>query len=449
MKMRWVVVIILFGMLLILGLGAMAWGNQPRLSQVFPLPGATTVPSGSPVMLTFTRPVQPESVLDRLTIEPPQPGSLAWEGTTLTFTPDQPWPSGITITVRLEAGVRAVDWLSLPQLGGTTWAFSVETPLLAYLWPAEGPADLYALDPISGRVQRLTVDQDILDYSAASDGVTIYFSANRTDGSASLFRLDRLSGAVTPVLACPQARCQAVQVSPTGDYLAYEHQPKGEPTRVWLLPLAGGDPQPVGDESHRTRQPDWSPNGQLAFYDQTRQAFMLFDPTTGEGVVFPNQTGDLGDWLPDGRAYVSPEIIIVPGASAEALAFSHLLSYGRATGLTIDLTGANTTVEDAAPVFSLDGQWMAFARKYKDSAQWTLGRQLWVARADGSAARPLTDSPIYSHHSFAWRRDGQQIAFVRANQDAVTELPELWLINADGTRPLELVIGAFAPQWLP
>ena len=29
-------------------------------------------------------------------------------------------------------------------------------PRLVYLWPADGPADLYALDPASGEVQRLT-----------------------------------------------------------------------------------------------------------------------------------------------------------------------------------------------------------------------------------------------------------------------------------------------------
>jgi Tol biopolymer transport system component len=70
-------------------------------------------------------------------------------------------------------------------------------------------------------------------------------------------------------------------------------------------------------------------------------------------------------------------------------------------------------------------------------------------RSDGREARPLTQSGDYNHHDFAWSLDGQRLAFVRFNQTILTEPAELWLIDADGSQPIELVKGGYAPQWMP
>ena len=52
-------------------------------------------------------------------------------------------------------------------------------------------------------------------------------------------------------------------------------------------------------------------------------------------------------------------------------------------------------------------------------------------------------------YDFAWSLDGEQLAFVRFDVGAPTNPPELWLVNADGSEPLELVVGGYAPQWVP
>jgi Tol biopolymer transport system component len=113
-----------------------------------------------------------------------------------------------------------------------------------------------------------------------------------------------------------------------------------------------------------------------------------------------------------------------------------------------DLT-QDVALEDADPVYSPDGSHIAFARKYLDLARWTPGRQLWVIAADGTQARPLTDEPLYTHYDFAWSPDGEQIAYVRFHQTVLTLPPELWIIQTDGSDPLQLVIGGYAPQWAP
>jgi Tol biopolymer transport system component len=89
------------------------------------------------------------------------------------------------------------------------------------------------------------------------------------------------------------------------------------------------------------------------------------------------------------------------------------------------------------------------ARKYLDAARWTPGRQIWLMSPDGKEFQALTNAPYFNHSSFAWSPDGQQLAYLRFNQEKLTDPPELWLMNADGSQPIQLVIGGYAPQWIP
>jgi len=68
---------------------------------------------------------------------------------------------------------------------------------------------------------------------------------------------------------------------------------------------------------------------------------------------------------------------------------------------------------------------------------------------ENDEAFALTDEVDYQHTSFAWHPDGNQIAYVRYNQAALSEPPEVWLISADGENPLRLIINGFAPGWIP
>jgi Tol biopolymer transport system component len=106
-------------------------------------------------------------------------------------------------------------------------------------------------------------------------------------------------------------------------------------------------------------------------------------------------------------------------------------------------------VEDAEAVYSPDGGSIALARKFLDAAQWSLGRQLWIMNSDGSNAHPITNEADYNHYDLAWSRDGLRLAYVRFDESKPANPPELWMINVDGSNPLQLVIGGYSPVWIP
>jgi Tol biopolymer transport system component len=462
--------------LLLLSLvGVVAWAT-PRLVQVSPAAQAVDVPAGSVLELTFSRPMHADSVTERLSLEPAIPGSYAWEGNRLVFTPLRPWPAGATVQVKLRAGGRASRFPALPLLRGFETSFTIRQPRLAFLYPSDGPANIFTHNPLTGEINPLTnVFSGVLDFDISPDGAAIYYSAQNTQGGSDLFRLS-LSGEDAPqegtpaptfispesVLACPGAQCRAAAVSPEGDFLAFERTALPAAgvttlTQVWVLPLANPDRLFLaGSPGHQTLQPSWASNGRLAFYDTNEAAFIITQPGAGAGELarFPNQTGQPGDWQPGGAAYAAAEIFFLdPNTSGalinlERLADSHLLLYPLDGGETQDLTQLEG-IEDVAPEFSPDGDTLAFARKFLDVRQWTLGRQLWLLRLSDGEARQLTNEALYNHYDFAWSPSGDRLAYVRFNQDAPTEPPEVWTIDPVTGQATQIIIGGYAPGWMP
>ena len=460
MKARTVTALIACVLLILAGMVLYAWNSRPRLIEVNPPAGATNVPATSTIRLVFSRPMLTESVSTHLKIEPAIAGMFSWDNSILTFTPDQAWPGGQKIIVSLEAGSKAASWMAFP-MGGQSWSFNTSEAALAYLWPSNGPAEIYALDPVTGEIRPYTHGMKVIDFSASSDGMTMYFSASNSQDGADIYRIDRIeaersmNNSYQPkeLLNCGVAQCRSPVVSTDGHYLAYEYllpSLRGGlgPAQIWLLSLPELEATPLGQASHETIQPSWSPTGLLAYYDRTSNGYEVVNPHSQERVQLPNQTGQPGAWSPNGEYYLAPEISYHQEPGNYETGTSQLLRYDVRSNTTADMSMA-TDVEDVEASYSPGGGAIAFMRKFLDVARWSLGRQIWIMNADGSNPHPITDEADYNHYDLAWSRDGLMLAYVRFNQAKLSESPELWMVNTDGSNPVQLVIGGYSPLWIP
>ena len=437
-----------------------AWNSKPQLVEIYPQDGATNILATMPIRMVFSRSMQQEMVNEHIKIEPSVSGNFSWDDNSLTFTPNQPWPSGETISVTLEAGMRATSWLSFP-MDQNSWSFRTGSANLAYLWPADGKAELYALDPLSGNIHQYTSDMGVLDYSISSDGIEFYFSATNSKGGSSLYQINRTgegnsaqdADPAHELLDCGTAQCRSPVASDDDQYLAYEYvlpDVSGEdtPTQIWILNLSSLEAVPVGRDGHETVQPGWSTAGLLAYYDRTSSAYEVYNPQDQNRIQLHNQTGQPGAWSPDGRYYLAPEITYSDTAGGTETGASYLMRY-EVQDKTVENISGVELIEDVEPVYSPDGSLIALARKYLDAQKWTLGRQVWIMNADGTSAHPITDEADYNHYDIAWSRNGRWIAYVRFNQAVLANPPELWMVNADGSEPVQLVIGGYSPIWIP
>jgi len=477
-------VILLSGILLTLVIGLVFWWETPRLVAVSPSEGATGVPAATSLRLTFSHSMQTATLTGRLSTDPASQGNYRWEGSTLVYTPSQTWPAGATVKVKLESGGIGAGLLSLALQQGKTWSFTIGEPRLAYLYPANAAANIYLISGSASEGVPLTAyPGGVSDFQVATNSSVIYYSTRDTGGGSTIYRLELgkvgsgtpqagkiQAGKPEPLFSCPQEVCEAVAVSPDGKYMAFERTAlpgtngPGYP-QVWILSLgadnspgaaipAPGQPRLATPDQplDQTVQPSWSSAGLLSIYDTNAAAFIFIDPAGGERARFTNQTGQSGAWNPNGKEYVAPEITF-PEVSAtltglQPLASSDLISFNWQTMQTQNLTAGEDT-EDAEPAFSPNGQILAFARKYLDAQHWTPGRQLWLRRMDTGEEQQLTNDPVYNHADFAWSAVGDQLAFVRFNQTAQTEPPEVWLINPSTGQSNRLIVGGYNPQWIP
>jgi Tol biopolymer transport system component len=475
MKRKWMFISLV--VILVVAVAAVYWFGSPYLQSYAPQNSALDVPASVVLRLTFSRRMLAESVKNRLSIKPDVPGSLTWEGRTLLFTPESSWPAGSDVQVKLAKGARASGWLSLPMREEINWTFTVRQPRLLYLYPSNAASNIYLYDPRTQESKPLTdILGGVYEYDVTADGTAIYYSTQNNLNGSDIYRLELGEGLSNPqaalMLACQQSQCRAPRVAPQEDFLAYERtSPAGDDQpdypQVWIAGLSksttspgqatitpGTNPRLAGDRLHQTIQPDWSQNGILSFYDTNQKAFVLLDPRSGKGTSLPNQTGAPGSWDGSGKVYVTPEIYFNQDGNPQTsqdlapVATSHLLGYNVEDGTIQDLTQAED-LEDASPAFSPDGRLLAFARKYLDLTHWTPGRQLWIMRADGTESRQLTNAPEYNHFDFAWNPTGSQLAFVRFDQTAPTNVPTIWLYDLDKNYETEIIPGGYSPHWMP
>jgi Tol biopolymer transport system component len=460
MKTRIIIAVITLVLLVLVGMVALAWLMRPRLMDVHPTAGAEAVPVTAQISLEFSRPMNEESVVKHLKIEPAIEGEYSWDQNMLLFIPKQSWPSGQMIKVNLEEGARAQSWLAFP-MKAESWSFITRQAYLAYLWPSDGPADIYALNPTSGEIHQFTHRMGVLEFTSSNDGITLFFSASNSQGGSDLYQLDMIEEtnstddtyAPTKLLHCGAAQCRAPAISYEGLTLAYEYllpDPKGGlgSAQIHLLNLMDKAIKPIGQATHETVQPGWSSKGWLAYYDRTSQAYEVVDPELQNRIQLINQTGQPGNWSFDGQFYLAPEIMYYPSSGDTETGISHLLQYSLAEEKSGDLSKEDN-VEDVEGTYSPNGLLIAFSRKYLDMERWTFGRQLWIMNPDGTNAHAITDEPYYNHFDLAWSWDSQMLAYVRFNEAQLFEPPELWMINADGSHPIQLIIGGYAPLWIP
>ncbi|HSB91123.1 MAG TPA: Ig-like domain-containing protein [Anaerolineales bacterium] len=440
--------------------------SAPRLVAIAPADSSESVSSKAPLRITFSRPMDRASVESGLAIDPRPAGTLRWDGTTLVFEPSEAWPVGGHVSVRL-AGARSAQ--GLPLLGGAAWSFEIGVPRVAYLWPADGPADIYVRALDDSDPVRLTTTAGVLDFQVTADGAALVYSAQTTGGDSELRRRDLSSGADEVLYACPAGSiCRQATLSPDGQWLAFEQEDHGSDTAsaaedsvaVRLYSVGSNATAfAVAPADHSTTRPSWSPANALAYYDQDLRAYAFLNhpgsPEQSPDSFVPNALGDRGVWSPDGESFVFPELVFVAasptdGSEGPPVFYSHLYRLNVGSGAILDLSGEEGyLVEDAGAAYSPDGLWLTFSRKYLDRPRWTLGRQIWRMRSDGLDPEPLTDEPTLNHSALAWSPDGQYLVYMLFDQMDMTRPAEIWWRSADGSGSGQLAVGGYAPAWTP
>lgn len=301
---------------------------------------------------------------------------------------------------------------------------------------------------------------DVIDFAPSPDGRQIVYSV-LVGADGELRRVDPEGRSDRLLLACPGAECSAPVWSPDGLRLVFERRvldefgAPGSPRLLWLDPATGETLPLVAAEvvGYGVR---FSPDGAwISYVSPADEGVVLYRLEDGVQRLISSRVGRPATFSPDSSQIIVSDIVLVEQTAtapdeavpAPARESSRVFLYR----VDLSITGRerispDLAIDDGAPSWSPDGQWLAFSRAPADTAA---GRQLWLMRPDGSEARALTDAPDLFHGPPAWSPDGKTLLYQRYDLGSSTARPGVWTLRlSDGQQTL-VAPGGYLPAWLP
>ncbi len=209
--------------------------------------------------------------------------------------------------------------------------------------------------------------------------------------------------------------------------------------QLFIMNVDGtGSTQLTRDDANH-QDPAWSPDGKKIAFVYVKDNLEVISLVNSDGsgmehVTPPSVRAIHPDWSPDGSklAYCTDDDLAPPRKND-----SDILALDMATRrITTLITGGVNTY----PAWSPDGKHIAFRRMVDE-----LNSEVFVANADGTGARNLTNHPAFDGWP-AWSPDGTRIAFASNRNSSY----QIFTMSADGTdvRLLANTEGrGAAPKW--
>lgn len=319
--------------------------------------------------------------------------------------------------------------------------------VLAIAWDRDGLPQLYRSAPDgSGRRALTRAAEGIRDFTVSPSGEAIVYSVNREDGGSDLWRVAPDGSGAALLLACPEMSCDGPAWAPDGQRLVYTRRSAGvdggSAPRLFWLEWPGAATRPVfADDRQAGLMARFSAGGEwLAFVRPGGLPSVLAYPLDGgEPVELPGDVAAPVAWHPFDQSFLS-SVVLYERESA----YTHLFAVQVETRAIEDLSGVAET-EDTGATWSPDGEWIAFTRKV---ARAPVGKQVWLMRADGSEARPLTSDPASNFSSLSWSADGERL-LVQRYATAGGARPEVWLLEVGSGALSRVAREGASPAWLP
>jgi len=221
-------------------------------------------------------------------------------------------------------------------------------------------------------------------------------------------------------------KTEKLEVSPDGQWLAYDSDRSGNPD-VWKLRIAGGDPEPVTHDAENEFVNDWSPDGAEILYQTIRGGTgrdikaVTLDGTRTVTVVSTPEDEQHGTWSPDGNG-----IAFVRGTSERFRLF-----VTRRAGRDAGWAAVRQLTSDLAidPKWSHDGKQIAFTRR----------GEVWLISPDGANEHAIvtrsTAGAALAQYAI-WSPDDRTIYFKAFDNERKASI---WAVPASGGTPRLLV----------
>jgi TolB protein len=266
----------------------------------------------------------------------------------------------------------------------------------------------------------------------------IIFQGRDTDGYG-IFTVPASGGAVRLLPVPVKGSIGSPRYAPDARTLAFIGEDASEQPDLFVSGPNGENPRPIAPSSQQPEgAPAWSPDGTTIVFASKRDGNWEIYTVHPDGSGLTRLTTDPAFdstpvFSPDGKT-----IAFTSDRGADPEHPSHLfLMNSDGTNVRQISNGE----DESTPDYSPDGRRIAYVGFTAGNAD------IWIADADGSHARRLTDDRKFQYTP-RWSPDGEWIAF----ENYLRSFPDLFLMRPDGSNRRQLTdVGNYAgaPAWRP
>jgi dipeptidyl aminopeptidase/acylaminoacyl peptidase len=242
----------------------------------------------------------------------------------------------------------------------------------------------------------------------------------------------------------------APEVSPDGKWVAFTVETTDlaqddSETRVWMVPLAGGEPIPMTAEGSSASDPRWSPDGRYLSFLSGREGgtwqIWALDRRGGDArrLTDVEQGVEAYEWSPDGSRLAllvrdakkvgngdeddgekvpAPWVIDRLQFKYDGVGYldrrrTHLYLFEVASRQARQLTFGD--FDDSSPAWSPDGRFIAFVSNRTEEPDANFNSDIWLVAVDGAEPQPKPIQVTTAAGSDAapvWHPDGKRLAFL-------------------------------------
>lgn len=435
-------------------------GDQVGLGtlRLSPAEGETDRSTRATVAVQFDQNIATPADLVRITLDPPLAGHTEVKGSTILFVPDQAFTPNTAYTVRVAPGVVGDKGRALKA--PVVWHFTTRRSQFLYAADGEGGKQLFLAaarfageaDTSAAPQQLTSAPAGVWDFTVASDGSEIVFSALNAQGGTDLW-VSASAQKPELLLACAKSFCTTPAFSPDGRVLAFSRRNPSDfaaaavsPPRINMLDMQTKELAPLAADGQQLgTDPHWSADGKwLAYLAPDRGGVAIVNLESGIETVYPTMTGEVGAWDTQRNVLLMSESREQDGKQVD-----HLLLIDPVGQTQQDMSGESSLVQDNAPAWSPDGNWIAFRRNELTGPRQTLTKQLWIMRADGTDARPLTADPAIDYSAPGWSPDGRYLIYHKLPLKGPTVVRSVWAMDLATGEERQLAQNGLLPIWVP